>query len=175
MRKNEFDEAATYFENSLAINESFKDSIIKLYNIIAHNALRINDPERALFLYQEIAQLVPEYEQANNLFLVGNMNFEKGNYPAALEAYTKALEIDSASPAARKITPKLIKALKECDSLRLALELASAEYEKLMGYVGLGHSGADMLNMTHGLIIVLVILGNISYFGQRLLKKEVET
>lgn len=51
----------------------------------------------------------------------------------------------------------------------------AAEYEKLMGYVGLGHSGADMLNMTHGLIIVLVILGNISYFGQRLLKKEAKT
>ncbi len=131
LKKNEFDEAATYFENSLAINELFKDSIINLYNIIAKNALRINDPERALFLYQEIAQLVPEYEQASNLFLVGDMNFEKGNYPAALEAYTKALEIDSASPAAKKITPNLIKALKECDSLLLALDLASAEYEKL--------------------------------------------
>ena len=131
LKKNEFDEAATYFENSLAINDIFKDSIIGLYDIIAQNALRINDPERALFLYQEIAQLVPEYEQANNLFLVGDMNFDKGNYPAALKAYIKALEIDSASPTAKETKPKLIKALKECDSLLLALELASAEYERL--------------------------------------------
>lgn len=51
----------------------------------------------------------------------------------------------------------------------------AAEYEKLMEYVGLGHSGADMLNMTHGLILILVILGNISHFSQYLSKKEVET
>ena len=49
----------------------------------------------------------------------------------------------------------------------------AGEYEKLLGYVGLGHSGTDMLNMTHGMIIVLVILGNLSYFSQRVRKKEV--
>lgn len=131
LKKNEFGEAVTYFEKSLGIIDVFKDSIIRLYNTLAQNALRINEPERALFLYHEIAKLVPEYEQANNLFLVGDLNLEKGNYPAALEAYTKALEIDSTSKRAKKAVHKFIEALKECDSLNLALQLATEEYEKL--------------------------------------------
>ncbi len=131
LKKNEFGEAATYFENALVINEVFKDSIIRQYNILAMNALRIDEPERALFIYREIAKLVPEYDQANNLFLVGDLNFEKGNYPTALKAYTKALDIDSTSTRAKKIKHKFIKALKECDSLDLALLLAMEEYERL--------------------------------------------
>lgn len=131
LKKNEFDEAVIYFEKSLAITDVFNDSILMLYNTLAQNALRINEPERALFLYQEIAKLIPQYDQANNLFLVGNLNFERGNYQAALQAYSKALEIDSTSGRARKIKHKLIKALKECDSLDLALQLATEEYNKL--------------------------------------------
>ena len=131
LKKNEFGEAATYFEKTLAISETFKDSIIKVYNRLAQNALRIHEPERTLFLYHEIAKLVPDYEQANNLFLVGDLNFEKGNYPAALEAYVKAYEIDSTSARAKKTKHNLIEVLKECDSVDLALELATKEYENL--------------------------------------------
>jgi tetratricopeptide (TPR) repeat protein len=131
LKKNEFGEALTYFEKSLALTSVFKDSIIELYNTLAHNALKIKDPERALYFYQEIAKLVPEYEQANNLFLVGDMNFDKGNYPAAFEAYRRAFEIDSTSEQAKKIKYKYIRVLKECDSLSLALKLATEEYERL--------------------------------------------
>ncbi len=131
LKKNEFGEAAVYFEKSLAITDGFKDSILELYTIHAENALRINEAERALFLYQEVAKLIPEYDQANNLFLVGDMNFEKGNYPAAVVAYRRALEIDSISPTAKAVKHKLITALKESDSLTLALQLATEEYEKL--------------------------------------------
>lgn len=131
LKKNEFDEAATYFEMSLSITDTFKDSILALYNTIAQNALRIDEPERALFFYQEIAKLIPEYDQANNLFLIGNLHFDKGNYRAALEAYKRALEIDSTSGRARKIKHNLIKALKECDSLHQALQLATEEYNAL--------------------------------------------
>ncbi len=132
LKKNEFDEAATYFEKSLSIADEFKDSILVLYNALAQNSLRIDEPERALFFYQEIAKLIPEYDQANNLFLIGNLHFEKGNYRAALEAYKRALEIDSTSGRARKIKYNLIRALKECDSLYRALQLATEEYSKLM-------------------------------------------
>ena len=131
LKKNEFDEAATYFEKSLSIADVFKDSILALYNALAQNSLRIDESERALFLYQEIAKLIPEYDQANNLFLIGNLHFEKGNYRAALEAYKRALEIDSTSGRARKIKHSLIRTLKECDSLHRALQLATEEYNKL--------------------------------------------
>lgn len=132
LKKNEFDEAAAYFEKSLSIADEFKDSILALYNALAQNSLRIDEPERALFFYQEIAKLIPEYDQANNLFLIGNLHFEKGNYRAALEAYKRALEIDSTSGRARKIKYNLIRTLKECDSLYKALQLATEEYNKLM-------------------------------------------
>ncbi len=131
LKKNEFDEAAAYFEMSLSITDTYKDSILTLYNTVAQNALRIDDPERALFFYQEIAKLIPEYDQANNLFLIGNLHLDKGNYRAALEAYRRALEIDSTSGRARKIRHNLIKALKESDSLHRALHLATEEYNAL--------------------------------------------
>jgi len=131
LKKNEFGEAATYFKNSLAITDVFKDSVLNLYNVLAQNAIKIDEPTRALFLYQEMAQLVPEYEQANNLFLSGDLNFEQGKYVLSAEAYTKALEIDSTSSQAKEAKHKLIKALTECGSLDFALQLAEAEYEKL--------------------------------------------
>jgi len=52
--------------------------------------------------------------------------------------------------------------------------LGGAEYEKLMGFVGLGHSGADVLNFTHLLTLVLVALANISYLGQYIEKRKLK-
>ena len=141
LKRNEFEEAAKYFENSLTITDVFKDSIIRLYNIHAQNAIKINDVARALFLYQEIAKLVPEYEQANNLFLLGDLNFEQSNYPSAVDAYNEALRIDSTSPQAKKAKQKLIKALAECDNMNFALQLATEEYEKLK-------TAANLLQLT---------------------------
>jgi len=131
LKKNVFEEAANYFKNSLAIDDLFKDSIINIYDKLAKNALRINEPERALIFYQEAAKLVPEYEQASNLFLIAGLNFKKGNYPAALKAFMRAFEIDSTSEQAKKAKYNYIKTLKECDSLEQALHLAEEEYEKL--------------------------------------------
>lgn len=131
LKKNEFDEAALYFEQSLATSHMFRDSILSLYNGLAHNALRIDEPERALYLYQECARLIPEYDQANNLFLVGDLHFEKGTYPAAVEAYSRALEIDSTSEKAKNIIPQLITALRESNRFARALRLARDEYDKL--------------------------------------------
>lgn len=131
LRKNEFEGAALYFENSLVGSELFKDSVIRLYNILAQNAIKINEPERALFLYQEIAKLIPEYEQANNLFILGDLNFAQGNYLSAMQAYQEALRIDSASTKAKAARPKYIKSLAEMGSLSIALQLATDEYEKL--------------------------------------------
>ena len=131
LMKNEFKGAAEYFMNSLAISSTFKDSIFKLYDNLAQNALKIREPQRALFLYAEIVKLIPEHAPTNNLFLLGDLNFDQGNYPSAITAYTAALRIDSISPKAKESQHKLIKALTECDSLNLALRLATAEYEKL--------------------------------------------
>ncbi len=131
LRKNEFGEAGHYFSQSLAISEFFKDSIIDVYNTLAQNALRIDEPERALFLYGEAAKLVPAYDQASNLLLVGDLHYERGNYPAALEAYMRAFEIDSTSEAAQKMMPRFITSLKECNMLERAFELATRQYEAL--------------------------------------------
>jgi tetratricopeptide (TPR) repeat protein len=131
LRKNEFDEAAHYFENSLETSDMFKDSILNLYSILAQNAVKIDEPMRALFFYQEMAKLVPEYEQASNLFLIGDINFEQGKFSLAAEAYMRALEIDSTSSQAKEARPKLIRALMESNKLDRALHLAEIEYEKL--------------------------------------------
>jgi len=131
LKKNEFSEATRYFGQSLAISEFFKDSIVDAYNTLAQNALRIDEPERALYLYGEVAKLVPSYDQANNLLLVGDLHFEKGNYPAALEAYTRAFDIDSTSDIAQKVMPRFITSLKECNMLERAFELATRQYEAL--------------------------------------------
>lgn len=131
LKKNEFGEAAIYFKKSLANSDIFKDSVITLYNRLSENAMKIGESERALFFYGEIAKLVPMYEQASNLFLIGNLNFDNGNYPASIQAYTKALAIDSTSKQARRTKQKLVKALFESNSLYKALELAQEQYENL--------------------------------------------
>lgn len=131
LKKNEFGEAAIYFQESLVNSELFKDSVLALYNGLSRNAIKIKEPERALFFYGEIAKLVPTYEQANNLFLIGDLNFDNGNYPASIQAYTKALAIDSISKQARRVKQKLVKALFENNSLYKALLLAQEQYEKL--------------------------------------------
>ena len=131
LKKNEFGEAAIYFQKSLVNSEFFKDSVIALYNGLSRNAIKIKEPQRALFFYGEIAKLVPTYEQASNLFLVGDLNFNNGNYPASIQAYTKALAIDSISKQARRVKQKLVKALFESNSFYKALPLAQEQYEKL--------------------------------------------
>lgn len=131
LKKNEFGEAARYFQISLVNSELFKDSVIALYNGLSKNAMKIKEPQRALFFYGEIAKLVPTYEQASNLFLIGDLNFDNGNYPASIQAYTKALAIDSISKQARRVKRKLVKALFESNSLYKALLLAQEQYEKL--------------------------------------------
>ncbi len=131
LKKNEFGEAAIYFKKSLANSDIFEDSVITLYNRLSENAMKIGESERALFFYGEIAKLVPMYEQASNLFLIGNLNFDNGNYPASIQAYTKALAIDSTSKQARRTKQKLVKALFESNSLYKALELAQEQYENL--------------------------------------------
>jgi len=131
LKKNEFGEAAIYFKKSLANSDVFKDSVIMLYDRLSENAMKIGESERALFFYEEIAKLVPTYEQASNLFLIGDLNFDNGNYPASIQAYTKALAIDSTSKQARRTKQKLIKALFESNSLYKALELAQEQYENL--------------------------------------------
>ncbi|KPK62887.1 hypothetical protein AMJ83_09475 [candidate division WOR_3 bacterium SM23_42] len=131
LRKNEYAEAIGYFQSSLAKDTTFKDSIINAYNILSQNAIRINDPQRALFLYQEIAKLVPEYEQASNLFLIGDLSYESNNYEAAVRAYTRALQIDSTSSEAKRVKPSLIRALAATGNFLLAQEMAEAEYERL--------------------------------------------
>ena len=131
LRKNEYAEATEYFTTSLSIDTTFKDSIIRVYNTLSQNALKINEPERALFLYQEVTKLVPEYEQASNLFLIGDLNFDGHNFEAAVRAYTRALQIDSTSDAAKKAKPRFIRALAASGNYELALAMSRTEYEKL--------------------------------------------
>ncbi len=131
LKKNEFGEAIIYFEKSLIASEAYKDSIISIYNNLAKNALKINEPERALFFYEEIAKLVPTYEQASNLFLVGDIHYDHGNYPASIQAYIKALAIDSTSKQARRVKQRMVQALFETNRLYEALDLAQEQYETL--------------------------------------------
>ncbi len=131
LKKNEFVEAEKYFKHSLNINETFKDSIVRLYNRLARNAIKIDEPERALKFYQAIGRLVPEFKQASNLSLVGDISLEEKNYLSAINAYRQALKIDSTSKSARRVKHNLIKALIGADSLYPALEIAQKEYKKL--------------------------------------------
>jgi tetratricopeptide (TPR) repeat protein len=131
LRKNEYAEAMKYFTTTLEIDTVFKDSIIRVYNMLSQNALKINAPERALFLYQEVTKLVPEYEQAGNLFLIGDLNFQSGNHESAIRAYTRALQIDSTSQDAKRAKQQLIRAMAATGNLRSALPMAIEEYEKL--------------------------------------------
>jgi tetratricopeptide (TPR) repeat protein len=131
LRKNEYEEAAKYFGISLAIDTTYRDSIIRNYTMLSQNAIKINEPDRALFLYQEIAKLVPEYEQAGNLFLIGDLNYEDANYEAAISAYTRALQIDSTSDNVKQATPRLIRSLAATGDLSEALLMSRTAYEKL--------------------------------------------
>ena len=131
LRKNEYAEALEYFRNSLSVDTTFKDSIIRSYNMLSQNAIKIDEPERALFLYQEITKLVPEYEQAGNLFLIGDLNYKSNNSEAAIRAYTRALQIDSTSEEAKRAKPRLIESLAAVGNFALALAMSEAEYEKL--------------------------------------------
>jgi len=156
LRKNEYDEAANYFGKSLKADSTFRDSIRKVYTTLAKNALTINDLPQALRYYQNLAKLVPDYNQANNLFVIGDLNYNQANYLSAIEAYLKALEIDSLSKRARSIIPKLIESLVECDSLDRALFIATRQYEKL--------------KVAENLLIMSEIKFTI---GQKLLKAEI--
>jgi len=131
LRKNEYEEAAQYFGISLAIDTTYRDSIIRDYTTLSQNAIKIDEPDRALFLYQEIAKLVPEYEQAGTLFLIGDLNYEDANYEAAILAYTRALQIDSTSDNVKQAMPRLIKSLAATGNLTGALLMSRAAYEKL--------------------------------------------
>lgn len=131
LRKNEHAEAIRYFKTSLEVDTTFKDSIIRVYNILSQNALKINEPERALFLYQEITKIIPEYEQASRLFLIGNLNFDNGNHVASIKAYTRALQIDSTSQEAANAKPRLIRALAATGDFVAALSMADAAYRQL--------------------------------------------
>ncbi len=130
LKKNEYEEAGRYFEKSLQIAPLFRDSIIAVYNSMAKKLLKISDLNRALILYQKLVELIPDYKEADNLFLIGDLNFEQGNFPAAISAYKRGFEIDTASYIAKKSMRNYIKALIECDSLREALILAENEYKK---------------------------------------------
>lgn len=131
LRKNENDQAFDYFTRSLQIGSEFRDSIIDIYNVLARNALRIKEAERALTFYHTLAHLIPDYDQADNFFIVGDLNYETGNFPAALTAYAQALRVDSLSKRSKTTKYRYIKCLKECDSLELALPMAAEQYENL--------------------------------------------
>ncbi len=157
LRKNEYAEAITYFRNSLDIDTTFRDSIIRIYNMLSQNAIKINEPERALFLYQEITKLVPEYEQASNLFLIGELNYESNNYEAAVKAFTSALQIDSTSDEAKRARPKLIRSLAAIGNYESALTMSRKEYERL-------ETAANLLLLSE----IEMALG-IKYFGTGIL------
>jgi tetratricopeptide (TPR) repeat protein len=128
--KNEYDQAKDYFMNSLQIDTLFRDSIINIYTISAKKALKISDLKKALQFYKTIAELVPDYKQTENLFLVADLNFQQGNYPGALAGYMKAYEFDSTSETARKSTKNFLKSLIECESLSIARTVALSEYKR---------------------------------------------
>ncbi|MEO0122895.1 MAG: tetratricopeptide repeat protein [candidate division WOR-3 bacterium] len=128
--KNKYDQAKEYFKNSLQLDTIFRDSIIYIYTTSAKKALKISDLRKALQLYKTIPELIPDYKQADNLFLVADLNFQQGNYPGALAGYIKAYEIDSTSEMARRSLKNFLKSLIECDSLLLARTIALREYKR---------------------------------------------
>ncbi len=128
--KNEFSQAKDYFRNSLVIDSFFQDSIIGLYTTAAKKALRISDLSKALQFYKTLAELIPSYEQADNLFLVADLNFQQGNYPAAMQAYLDAFSIDSVSETATRHLRNFLKVLVECDSLERARAIALRLYRR---------------------------------------------
>ncbi len=129
--KNEYDQARDHFANVLKIDTLFKDSIISIYTNAAKKSLKINNLQKSLQFYKTLADLIPDYKQADNLFLVADLNFQQKNYPAALLGYLKAYEIDSTSESAKKSKRNFLKCLVECDSLELARSVALNEYKHL--------------------------------------------
>lgn len=129
--KNEHDQAKEYFRNSLQLDTLFKDSIVYIYTTSAKKALKISDLQKALQFYKTIPELIPDYKQTDNLFLVADLNFQQGNYPGALAGYIKAYEIDSTSEMARKSLKNFLKSLIECDSLLIARMIAQREYKRI--------------------------------------------
>ncbi len=128
--KNEYEQAKEHFKNSLQIDTLFRDSIVNIYTTSAKKALKISNLQKALLLYKTIPDLIPGYKQADNLFLVADLNFQQGNYPGALQGYMKAYEIDSTSEIARKSIKNFLKSLIACDSLLIARTIALREYKK---------------------------------------------
>ncbi|MGQ9465361.1 MAG: tetratricopeptide repeat protein [bacterium] len=128
--KNEYDEAKNYFKNSLDIDSLFRDSIINLYTTGAKKALKVRALSKASQFYKTLADLIPDYKQADNLFLVADLNYQQGNYPGALLGYLRAFEIDSVSDNARKALKNFLRSLIECDSLELARKIALKEYKR---------------------------------------------
>ncbi|MGQ9664611.1 MAG: tetratricopeptide repeat protein [bacterium] len=128
--KNEYDEAKNYFKNSLDIDSLFRDSIINLYTTGAKKALKVRELSKASQFYKTLADLIPDYKQADNLFLVADLNYQQGNYPGALLGYLRAFEIDSVSNNARKALKNFLRSLIECDSLELARKIALKEYKR---------------------------------------------
>ncbi|MGB9720597.1 MAG: tetratricopeptide repeat protein [bacterium] len=154
--KNEYDQAKDYFENSLNLDTLFRDSIISIYTNAAKKALKISDLQKSLQFYKTLADIIPDYKQADNLFLVADLNFQQGNYPAALLGYLRAYEIDSISETAKKSKRNFLKSLIECDSLEMARRIAMKEYKRL--------KNSDNL----------LIMGEINYLiGKRLYDKGI--
>ncbi|MEO0094713.1 MAG: tetratricopeptide repeat protein [candidate division WOR-3 bacterium] len=129
--KNEYDQAKDHFRNSLQLDTLFKDSIIYVYTTSAKKALKISDLQKALQFYKTIPDLIPDYKQADNLFLVADLHFQQGNYSGALAGYIKAYEIDSTSEMARKSVKNFLKSLIECDNLLTARMIAQREYKRI--------------------------------------------
>jgi tetratricopeptide (TPR) repeat protein len=130
LRKNEPAEAANYFSRTLAVDSSFADSIADIYTKLANNALKVNETNRAVVLYDELSKLIPNAVGADDLFLIGDVNYDRGNHLVVIQAYQKALAIDSLSPAARRARSRLIRSLLASDSLAHALTLAKADYQR---------------------------------------------
>ncbi|HEX7318752.1 MAG TPA: tetratricopeptide repeat protein [bacterium] len=130
LRKNETAEAANYFSRTLAEDSTFADSIAGFYTRLAKNALKVNETNRAVQLYDELSKLVPNAVGADDLFLIGDVNYDQGNHLVVIQAYQKALAIDSLSSTARKARNRLIRSLLASDSFAHALVLAKVEYQR---------------------------------------------
>lgn len=130
LRKNEYLDAAEFFERALTVDTMYRDSVLRVYGQLAQNALKIEDAKKALMLYQEAARLVPGRNQARNLFIIGDIHYDQGNYPMAAAAYRQALAIDTTSDLTRRTRRRLIASLLACDSLDAAFVLAREQYDR---------------------------------------------
>ncbi|MEO0160869.1 MAG: tetratricopeptide repeat protein [candidate division WOR-3 bacterium] len=129
--KNEYDQAKEHFKIALDNDTIFKDSIINVYNTATKKALAISDFKKALYFSRILADLIPDHRQADNLFLMADLNFREGDYHNALLGYLKAFDIDSTSEVARRSIKNFLRTLIACDSLKRAHALALKEYKKM--------------------------------------------